>query len=682
MAHIRRLAAIMFTDIEGYTALMQRSEAEAVKTRQRHRDVYQSLNDEYDGKIIQYYGDGTLSIFSSAISAVNCACKLQQQFLQEPSIPVRIGIHIGDIIVTEDDIIGDSVNLASRIESTAVAGSVLISDKVLEEIKNQEDLKVKYLGEFQFKNDRSKRDIYAIDIPGLVVPEPHQLPGGTGGKESQAKTMQHALIPQSQKKDVFISYAQLDNESITQEESGWISMFDQALRKRVAQILGYLPGIWREPQETLDKEAFDEFIKLKVLISILSPRYLESENCLQQLKEFYSVAKQKGGVKVNNKWRIFKVIKTPVPAGMHPPEIEGILGYEFFEVTDGGHFREFSLDKKSPNYYQYLERFEDVAQDLSQVIRLLESDNVIGEKKGALPARNQDARSVYLAKTTSDLNPLRDNIRRDLEMRGYRILPDEELPLDQRFRDVVRENLAKSQLSILLLGGKYGLVPEDAKQSMPMLQYQLSRDAGLPCLIWQPENLNIEDARQQAFLDQVTTDPPNHELTELMSDDFEDFKTHLVDTLENLAPPEKISEIEETRPARVYLIYDKADSEAARVIDDHLYNLGFEVLKPLFEGTETELREMHHDNLRFCDAALIYYDFGSEFWLNAKINDLRKALGFGRTSPIAMKAVYVSGEKNPSKEGFRSRELEVIKQFESFSENSLSSFTDKLRQSS
>jgi hypothetical protein len=155
-----------------------------------------------------------------------------------------------------------------------------------------------------------------------------------------------------------------------------------------------------------------------------------------------------------------------------------------------------------------------------------------------------------------------------------------------------------------------------------------------------------------------------------------------VDTLENLAPPEKISEIEETRPARVYLIYDKADSEAARVIDDHLYNLGFEVLKPLFEGTETELREMHHDNLRFCDAALIYYDFGSEFWLNAKINDLRKALGFGRTSPIAMKAVYVSGEKNPSKEGFRSRELEVIKQFESFSENSLSSFTDKLRQSS
>ena len=131
-----------------------------------------------------------------------------------------------------------------------------------------------------------------------------------------------------------------------------------------------------------------------------------------------------------------------------------------------------------------------------------------------------------------------------------------------------------------------------------------------------------------------------------------------------------------------FAIYDKADSEAAKPIDDHLYNLGFEVLTPLFEGTETELREMHQDNLRICDAALIYYDYGSEFWLNAKINDLRKALGFGRAKPISMKAVYVSGEKNPSKERFRSRELEVIKQIDNFSEHTLSSFTDKLRQSS
>ncbi|GJM29691.1 MAG: hypothetical protein DHS20C17_23260 [Cyclobacteriaceae bacterium] len=681
MAHIRRLAAIMFTDIEGYTAIMQRSESEAIKTRERHRQVFNSLTEEYQGTIVQYYGDGTLSIFNSAISAVECACKLQEQFLKDPKIPVRIGIHIGDIIVTEDDIIGDSVNLASRIESAGIAGSVLISDKVLEEIKNQEELKVKYLGEFQFKNDRQKRDIFAIDLPGLVIPEQNQLEATLiNGPRTKVKHLTPA--PKSDKKDVFISYAQLDNESITHEEAGWISVFDQALRKRVAQILGYQPGIWREPQESLDEQALNEFIKLKVLISILSPRYLESKNCLKQLKEFCTVAEHKGGVKVNNKWRIFKVIKTPVPAEMHPPEIEGILGYEFFEVTPDGHFREFSLDKKSPNYYQYLERFEDVAQDLSQVIRLLTMDIPVGEKPAEIPGETKEGNSVYLAKTTSDLNPLRDNIRRDLEMRGYRVLPDKELPLDQRFSEAVKEQLARSQLSVLLLGGKYGLVPEDEEHSVPMLQYRLAREAGLPCLIWQPEDMKIDDTRQKAFLDQVLMDPPNHELTEFMSDDFEDFKTHLIDTLRSLTPPQEYAGVEEKRPPRVYLIYNQADSEAAKIVDDHLYNLGFEVLKPLFEGTETELREMHQDNLRICDAALIYYDYGSEFWLNAKINDLRKALGFGRTSPITMKAVYVSGEKNPSKEGFRSRELVVIKQFENFSENSLSPFTDKLKQSS
>lgn len=681
MVHVRKLAAIMFTDIEGYTAIMQRSESEAVRIRQRHRQVFETLNSEFGGTIIQYYGDGTLSIFDSAISAVQCACKLQIQYLQDPRIPVRIGIHIGDIILSEDDIIGDSVNLASRIESTAVPGSVLISDKVLEEIENQEEFEVKYLGEFQFKNDQKNREIYAINLPGLVVPEPSQLSDKLI-EEPLPKIEQHTIKPQSKKKDVFISYAQLDNESITQEEAGWISMFDQALRKRVAQILGYQPGIWREPHETLDEKLFDEFIKLKVLISIISPRYLESENCIKQLKEFYSIANQKGGVKINNKWRIFKVIKTPIPAEMHPPEIEGILGYEFYEITADGHFREFTLDKRSPNYYQYLERFEDVAQDLSQVIKLLKADNIISEKIPELSKQGEEPNAVYLAKTTSDLNPLRDNIRRDLEMRGYRVLPDEELPLDQRFSGVVQENLVKSRLSVLLLGGKYGLVPEDVQQSVPMLQYQLSRDAGLPFLVWQPGDLEIQDSRQQAFIDQVNSDPPNHEISEILCDEFEDFKTHLIDTLENLAPPADKTPIEEQRPQRIYLIYDKADAEAAQVIDDHLYNLGFEVLKPLFEGNEAELREMHQDNLRICDAALIYYDYGSEFWLNAKINDLRKALGFGRNRPISMKAVYVSGEKNPSKEGFRSRELEVIKQFEHFSENSLSSFTDKIRQSS
>ena len=173
----RRLAAIMFTDIVGYTKLMQTSEAHALKIRNRHREVIEAANKEFEGKIIQYYGDGTLSIYESAAAAVRCAISMQQEFNAGEKVPLRIGIHTGDVIITNEDIIGDSVNLASRVESMGVAGSILISGKVAEEIKNQDDILTKFLGEYHFKNDNVPRKIFAVDYPGIVVPEPSELKG-------------------------------------------------------------------------------------------------------------------------------------------------------------------------------------------------------------------------------------------------------------------------------------------------------------------------------------------------------------------------------------------------------------------------------------------------------------------------------------------------------------------------
>ena len=180
MTQTRQLAAIMFTDIVGYTKLMEESESSAVQLRQRHREVFESVTPEYDGKIINYYGDGTLSIFQSTVNAVRCAIELQKQYRVKPLVPLRIGIHTGDIIVEETDIIGDGVNLASRIESLGIAGAILVSDKVVDEIKNQEGLPVKYIGSFQFKNVEKRRDIYALSLPGLKVPKADQIKGKLG----------------------------------------------------------------------------------------------------------------------------------------------------------------------------------------------------------------------------------------------------------------------------------------------------------------------------------------------------------------------------------------------------------------------------------------------------------------------------------------------------------------------
>jgi adenylate cyclase len=171
MEATRQLAAIMFTDMEGYTALMQKNEKAAIERRTRHREIFEKTMADYDGKIIQYYGDGTLSIFSSAIHAVNAGLEMQLSFRKEPQVPLRIGIHIGDISIDDSGVYGDGVNIASRIESSAVAGSVFISDKVFDEIKNQPQVNTVSMGVFELKNVLRPVEIYAIVNEGLIVPE-------------------------------------------------------------------------------------------------------------------------------------------------------------------------------------------------------------------------------------------------------------------------------------------------------------------------------------------------------------------------------------------------------------------------------------------------------------------------------------------------------------------------------
>jgi TolB-like protein/class 3 adenylate cyclase/Tfp pilus assembly protein PilF len=177
-----QLSAIMFTDIQGYTALMQGNEVKAIEFRNRHREVFNATTEKYRGKILQYWGDGTLSTFSSAIDAVRCAIEMQLSFRQDPEIPVRIGIHTGDIIFTEDDIIGDGVNVASRIESLAAAGSVFISEKVYDEVKNQQGIQTASMGVFELKNVDKAMEVFAISNPGLVIPKREQVVGKLKGK--------------------------------------------------------------------------------------------------------------------------------------------------------------------------------------------------------------------------------------------------------------------------------------------------------------------------------------------------------------------------------------------------------------------------------------------------------------------------------------------------------------------
>lgn len=176
---MRRLVAILFADMTGYTALMQENEQLAKEKRNRLKKALDTSIPDFNGKTLQFYGDGSLSIFNSAIEAVSSAINIQQQLQQPPKVDVRIGIHTGDVIIEEETIYGDGVNLASRIESLAVPGSVLISEKVYDEIKNQEGINTIDLGYFELKNVKQPVRIYAVTDNNIVTPSRSALKGKT-----------------------------------------------------------------------------------------------------------------------------------------------------------------------------------------------------------------------------------------------------------------------------------------------------------------------------------------------------------------------------------------------------------------------------------------------------------------------------------------------------------------------
>lgn len=173
----RQLAAIMFTDIVGYTAMMQHDEQKAVSTVNHHQELLKACSSQHEGKVLNDYGDGSLSIFNSAVEALQCAKELQEQFRQTPKVPLRIGIHIGEVRFEEGKIFGDGVNIASRIESLGQEGTVLFSKHVAEKIRNLPEFKVTSLGEFEFKNVDHPIEVFALANEGFPVPKRETMEG-------------------------------------------------------------------------------------------------------------------------------------------------------------------------------------------------------------------------------------------------------------------------------------------------------------------------------------------------------------------------------------------------------------------------------------------------------------------------------------------------------------------------
>jgi predicted ATPase/class 3 adenylate cyclase len=172
----RRLVAVMFTDMVGYTALLQADEQLGVAKRERYVAALERHHDELGGTIVQRLGDGSMSMFPSALAAALAGVAIQQE-LAAQDVSARVGIHVGEVVVELERLTGNAVNIAARIESFAAPGAVMLSDDAYAQLRSRSDVSVVPLGEFRFKNVGRPFELYAVAAEGLVVPDPDTLEG-------------------------------------------------------------------------------------------------------------------------------------------------------------------------------------------------------------------------------------------------------------------------------------------------------------------------------------------------------------------------------------------------------------------------------------------------------------------------------------------------------------------------
>jgi len=511
----------------------------------------------------------------------------------------------------------------------------------------------------------------------------------------------HKALPHDFEEDIFINYSHVDNATIEEEElKGFVDKVHESLALRLTQLIGEEPKIWRdvllEGTHQLKDMIVMRLSKTVFLVCVLSPSYVNSEWCRDELNWFYEWASKNIGIKINNRSRIFKVVKTPIGDPESDPfEGKGLceelrkvlkdsLGYEFYEyVKPSGRLREFSKQFGKEYAQKHAIKVDDLAQDIVKFIM----DQEFQKPK---------EKCVYLAETTTEFSNERNEIRRNLLQHGYTVLPDENLPFESgAFEEKVTEYLKRCTLSIHLVGSDHVTITRDEEESQQdfedrrdkfELQYKLfaarvreqhklamtrgEKDPAYSRLVWMPIGLNQQEDDNENFLAYLQNDPAVQENAEILSGaKLEDLKTIIERKLHITWQQSS----EDVKGKRVYLYCDMKDREAVAPLKALLQRRNHEVLLPF---TDSGALVPHPENVELCDAILVFY--GRFNTMEYKLSELRR-INITRTArPLVAHGIYINGPETEHKKTVTTDYTLVMKNFGDFSEDSLKPFLDQL----
>jgi hypothetical protein len=305
----------------------------------------------------------------------------------------------------------------------------------------------------------------------------------------------------------------------------------------------------------------------------------------------------------------------------------------------------------------------------------------IGMRVEPKPAAN--GRSIYLAKPADDMREYYSRVAKELDGRGYRVVPDveSELPRDSSALPYIDTALAEAELSIHLVGEKPGFAPDDVNLDR-IVKLQLARAAtradgvartgttGQPPfrrIVWAPRMLDNAPVQGEALVERdplaVLATFDRQLATDKVEGDslskFVDFLTqHLVVTAPSAQMPEPVQ-----ADTRLYLCHSEQDSEYVGELAEALQQRQIEIVYPAFEGSERELKNFHREQLAACDAVALCWAKAPEVWVRAHASELRDPQGLGRAKPFAYRSVVAGpppGSRKKVKGLFPPREIDFV----------------------
>ena len=475
----------------------------------------------------------------------------------------------------------------------------------------------------------------------------------------------------------FISYAHIDNEQLPTEQEGWVTLFHKVLAQMLAGRLGSHANIWRDAKLSRSDVFSDEIVKqlagTAVLVSVMSPRYLKSDWCRKELARFCELAEHDGGLVLDNRCRVIKIIKLPPELRDDddlPEIIQKTLGHDFYELAENGDAFELTPSYGEQYKQAFLRRTAAVASDIKRVVTLLSAES-------APPVTRA---TVYLATCALDRRGAREAVASELERLGCTVLPDHALPTDEAaFVADVRAMLQRCSVAVHLIGAGYGLVPDGAGQrSVVELQNDLAvqrcRAGGMARVIWLPADTQAQQPAQAAFIARLHSDDDAQFGADLITGDIETLKQAVRNALKpaERAPPaaaapalastpsaqadgaaEPTAEPTTTAPAaaalpRIHVVMDAADRKDSiallRALQRHA-----RITLPVFAEDVGAMREANQARLMDCDAVWVYYGAGDEAWRYHQQRELDRIRGLRTARALPAETLVLAAPASDDK---------------------------------